>query len=346
MPCPTPANARAAFTLVELLVVIAIVGVLVALLLPAVQAARESARRASCTNNMKQIATAVHNYESSIRAFPPCFCWNGIASSKGGNWSAFGRILPYVEEQSLYQLIDFGQGYSNALLPDGSKLMTTRVALWMCASETNDTPKVDATGVIASYPASYGWNLGPWFVFDPAKHTGGSGAFHPNSALCAKDFTDGLSRTLMLAEVKTFTGVFRNTATAMSDTPPGSPADVCGFGGTPKVGASTNDNGAHTEWVDGKSFETGMTATFPPNTAVMCSSGGAQYDVDFVSQTESGSATIPTYAVLTARSYHPGVVNAVMMDGSVRVVADGMDLTLWRAMSTRNGSEVYDTNAN
>src|SRR5262249_13325026 len=93
------------------------------------------------------------------------------------------------------------------------------------------------------------------------------------------------------------------------------------------------------EWVDGKSFETAFTTTFVPNTYVTCASTTG-YDVDFISQTESGSTTIPTYSAMTSRSYHPEVVNAAMMDGSVRVGPNRIDISLWRALSTRAGGEI------
>lgn len=338
---PTP---RAAFTLVELLVVIAIVGVLVAMLLPAVQSAREAARRSQCTNNLKQIALATHNYESSMRRFPPNFCWNLVPGNKGGAWSGFARVLPYLEGSTIYQFIDFGQAYSNILMPDGTKLMTRRIPELICATEINDIVKVDASNLPASYPVNYAWNLGPWFVFDPVKNKGGSGAFYPNGALSPKSFTDGLSHTLMLSEVKAFTGLIRNTPTAMSATPPSQPGDICSLGGTAKVGPRPSDNGAHGEWVDGKSFETGFTTTFVPNSFVSCSSVGAQYDLDFISQSESGSTTIPTYSAITSRSYHVDGVNAAMMDGSVRTISNQIDIGLWRALSTRDGGEIVGSN--
>ena len=92
---------RRGFTLIELLVVIAIIAILVALLLPAVQQAREAARRAQCKNNLKQIGLALHNYQGALNVFPPSFC---IGNGDGGKWSPMARILPYVDQANLYNL--------------------------------------------------------------------------------------------------------------------------------------------------------------------------------------------------------------------------------------------------
>jgi prepilin-type processing-associated H-X9-DG protein len=92
------------------------------------------------------------------------------------------------------------------------------------------------------------------------------------------------------------------------------------------------------EWVDGKVHETGFTTVFPPNTVVAYPSGGATYDVDFVTATEASPGD--TYAAVTSRSYHTGGVNALLMDGSVRFVSNGISTTTWRALGTRAGGEV------
>src|SRR5205809_5891458 len=111
-------SAKKAFTLIELLVVIAIIGLLVALLLPAIQAAREAARRSQCKNNLKQIGLALHNYESARRGFPPGFisnaaAINGPGTGPGWGWGAF--ILPYLEESSVFQQIDFKRNITDTL---------------------------------------------------------------------------------------------------------------------------------------------------------------------------------------------------------------------------------------
>ena len=107
---PRRSWSRPGFTLVELLVVIAIIGVLVALLLPAIQAAREAARRTSCSNHLKQIGVAMHNYESTYRVFPPSATLP--ANRLSDSWSAPARILPFLEGGAVYNDVDFNQGYA------------------------------------------------------------------------------------------------------------------------------------------------------------------------------------------------------------------------------------------
>ncbi len=116
------------FTLVELLVVIAIIGILVGLLLPAVQAAREAARRISCSNNLKQIGLATLNYESSTRRLPPSLCID--LTTGGGAWSAHGRIMPYLEQGNFYDQIDLSIGWSQQ--PVVSRF---RVPVYFCPSD-------------------------------------------------------------------------------------------------------------------------------------------------------------------------------------------------------------------
>ncbi|HEX3727334.1 MAG TPA: DUF1559 domain-containing protein [Pirellulales bacterium] len=332
--------ARPAFTLVELLVVIAIIGVLVALLLPAVQSAREAARRSSCINNLKQTAVALHNYEGSHKVYPPSTLWNGIVNDSTNDISTLARLLPYLEEESLSANFTL-TSTEDQQMANGTPVQALRIATFMCPSEVNDMVKFNADGTLNAYPTSYGINMGTWLVFDPTLKTIPLGAFYPNSRLRPAHFTDGLSNTLMGAEIKTWASYYSGSTTATT-TLPMVPTDICALGGTAKMGPNVTDNKGHTEWGDGKCQQTGMTATFPPNTPVVCTYNGTAYDVDFVTMKEGGSLTVSTYAAITARSYHPGVVNAVMMDGSVRSIVDGIDLNLWRALATRAGGEVFD----
>lgn len=332
---------RHGFTLVELLVVIAVIGVLVSLLLPAVQMAREAARRSHCKNNLKQIALATLNYESALRVFPPSFCnlpGTTSAQNSGGNWSAQARVLPYLEQETIYKAIDFRIGYDAQ--PD---IAVLRVPHHLCPSEVNDRARLGGTPPApVHYPLNYAVNMGVWLVYDPVTQRGGLGAFHPNSGLVPSSFRDGLSNTLMLAEVKAFTPYFRNANNA-PPIPPTDPAQICGLGGQAKMGIVLDSNTGHTEWVDGRSHQAGFTTTFQPNTKVLCSVGGVTYDVDYTSRQEGVSLSDPTYAAVTARSYHPNLVNVAMMDGSVRSISDSIDLATWQALSTRAMSDAPDS---
>jgi prepilin-type processing-associated H-X9-DG protein len=151
-----------------------------------------------------------------------------------------------------------------------------------------------------------------------------------------------MSNTLGIAEVKGYTvrvgGSSNTTVYASPPPPPASPADLAGFG----LASVDPTKQTHVEWVDGKVHETGFTAAFPPNTLAALANGGTTYDVDFITATESGIGD--TYAAVTARSYHPGGVNAVFMDGSVRFVRNSIPQANWRALATRAGGEVIGDN--
>ncbi len=338
MSRPAAPSRTSGFTLVELLVVIAIIGILVALLLPAVQAAREAARRSQCSNNLKQIGLSLHNYESALTAYPPAMFWSGNTADSTNDISAFSRLLPYLEQANLG--VNFtATSNEDQQMADGTPVQAVRVATFICPSEIRDEAKYNADGTLNSYPGTYGLNLGPWMIYDPTRKTTPVGSFYVNSQLRPADFVDGLSNTLMAMEVKAWGSYFSGSTTATA-TIPQNPSDICGLGGTPKLGPNPTDNKEHTEWGDGKCNQTGATTTFPPNTQVLCTSGGATYDVDFVTTSEGKSNTVPTFGAITSRSYHPGVVNVVLMDGSVRTVTSGIDKNIWQSVSTRSGGEV------
>jgi prepilin-type N-terminal cleavage/methylation domain-containing protein len=334
--CFRSARQRPAFTLVELLVVIAIVGILIALLLPAIQAAREAARRSQCINNLKQIGIAVQNYHDTRKQLPPSFI--SQSTTPHDSWSIQSRLLPYLEEANLFEGINFKVTYKDASqIINGIQITSVEVPVYRCPSERNTTLRID--GATIWYPMSYGANLGTWFVYDPAAKKGGDGAFAADSTHGLGDFTDGTSHTLSFAEVKTYQPYLRESGnpSAPNSPIPADAATVVGYGGSFKP-----DSG-HTEWTDARSHQTGITAVFTPNYVVKYVNGGTNYDVDFTTSREGQSGTLLTYAAVTARSYHSGIVNVAMADGSTHSIADDVDLTLWRAMATRSGGEVIAT---
>ncbi len=328
------------FTLVEVLVVIAIIGMLVGLLLPAVHQAREAARRAQCLSNLRQVGLALHNYAGANTSFPPSFCirLGSALGTNNGSWSIHGRILPYIEQNNAYQRVRLDVPW-DAQVATG--VPTMRTPIYVCPSEVNNRVRVDASGNPYTYPHTYGFNFGTWLVYDPATGQRGDGVFFVNGAIGPADITDGLSNTAAAAEVKAFTSYFRNTRDP-GPTPPASPADLAALASAAdfKLGPNTNQNTGHTEWADGRVHHSGFTTVFAPNTFVKyVHTDGRTYDVDYNSQQEGRSATQRTYAAVTSRSYHPGVISTLNMDGSSRSVSNAIELAVWRALGTRAGGE-------
>jgi prepilin-type N-terminal cleavage/methylation domain-containing protein len=325
---------RRAFTLVELLVVIAIIGVLVALLLPAVQAARETARRSSCSNNLRQLALAVHNYEGVVGTLPASTIVNLNTASTSNNlaWGIHGRILPFIEQGNLYDKVDISQPWDFQEAING-----LRVPIYACPSDPGSRRVRDpGGGKVRLYSTNYGFNNGTCFVFNPQSRDGGDGVFYPNSHLRQAQITDGTSNTLMIAEVKAWQNYTRNGG------PPNTirPDDAATAATFVASGAEWKDTG-HTEWPDGRVHHTGFTATMQPNTKVTSTHSGLTFDGDYNSWQEGrdGSAGKPTYAIVTSRSFHAGIVLAACVDGSARSIASNIDLAVWRAMATRAGGE-------
>ncbi len=318
---------RRGLSLVELLVSLAVIAVMMGLLLPAIQGVRESARRVACSNNLRQIGLATHNYLAAMRRVPPSFCvarWQ-VGNGLGNSWSAQARILPYFEQDGVVHRVDLDLDWHLQVSPQTTAY---QVPGYLCPSEPRSEIRT-RQGLPYVAPVSYLFCSGTWHIFHPVSRVAGDGAVIVNGGLRDRDFRDGLSATLLASEGKTYQPYLRNVGAATVPLPD-------------RIDAFTRLSGqfkttGHTVWPDGRVHHTCFTTTFTPNRFIPYIENNELHDIDFSSQQEGKSAVLPTTSAVTARSHHAGLVNALRVDGSVFVVSNEVDGTVYRAMGTRDG---------
>ena len=336
-----------AFTLIELLVVIAIIAVLMALLLPAVQQAREAARRAQCKSQLKQLGLAIHNYESSMTCLPPASVIVKLPS--GSIWTIdvgpFARLLPFIDQGNVYNAMNLNAEYNDPTLPNAPAVGRV-IPLLMCPSEINrSTVSIPKYGDIGG--VNYGFLMGDWYVWSgvngsPAGNPPTRSAFGVNLTRRWADFSDGLSNTLLMSEVKNFQPYIRDCGSLSRinspDNIPSANADPMTV--APEYGGSgcTVLANAHTQWNEVAVHHIGVTTAWPPNKKTPGGPGNLYPDVDLNSQRERIGG--PTYAAITSRSYHTGGVHSLLGDGSVRMISSSIDGNAWRGLGTVAGGEV------
>ncbi|WP_206028628.1 DUF1559 domain-containing protein [Thalassoroseus pseudoceratinae] len=300
------------FTLIELLVVIAIIAILIALLLPAVQQAREAARRTQCKNNLKQIALAIENYESTFSVYPPgrlgcdginhgpC---NGDTNAQRVGTSGFVLLLPFMEKQNLYDSFSLADpvwgAYSTTWLTPNRAAVATRPEPYVCPSDTSE-PTISITVGSETGPAAtatYAFNsgsFGPSSGIGVQVKTDNNGLFVYKTAIGRQEITDGTSSTFLAGEVlDAHTGESQNIWTQ------GSRLLSC---------LRNTENPVNT----------------PPGTGITTSPYGTALNGAFGSR-------------------HPGGAQFAFADGHVSFISENIDLATYRALSTRSNGEVVET---
>jgi prepilin-type N-terminal cleavage/methylation domain-containing protein/prepilin-type processing-associated H-X9-DG protein len=331
---------RRAFTLIELLVAIAIIAVLIGLLLPAVQAAREAARRMRCVNNLKQLGLGMLNYESAQGGLPPqqVLTFTGTTLSWKSQWGVTSRIAPFLDLGPLYNAMNFANKTTDA---SNVTVVSTTLNVLICPSEVNPTPFLSGTTSFAV--SNYGWCEGDWYVYGGPGAPWNRSAFAPNLSRPLAAFTDGLSQTVLAAEVKTNLQAYHDCTGLPSSVadPNLLPSAATVLATVASTASTCKSVSGHTRWCNGNSFYDGFTTALTPNT--QAPAGTPALDSDYSSNDEDDGG--PTYAAITARSYHSGGVNSLLGDGSVRFIKNSISLTSWRALGSINMGEVLSSDS-
>ena len=344
---------RRGFTLIELLVVIAIIGVLIALLLPAVQAAREAARRASCVNNMKQIGLALHNYHDLQGSFPmgsgQCQYWPVFSYLSKQGLSIHSAILPQLEQQAVYNAINFSfgieDGSTNMPWPIQATAATTQLNVFICPSDVYAGDFVKGSN---SYFGSIGTttyfvnpNTTTWPNVGVMAGLPSTGLFTYGAVYRIADVTDGTSNTIAFCESTVgnpnsaqgqvnigLTGVAAVASAQVLDVNAIPAATItalqaCDAAWVNKTAAVDAQRGKN--WIHGSMAFTLFNTVALPNSAewTYCSN-------------QTGS----TSTFSEADSYHPGGVNTLMTDGSVKFIKSSISRGTWWALGTRGLGEV------
>lgn len=310
-------GSRRGFTLVELLVVIAIMGILIALLLPAVQMAREAARRTTCGNNLKQAALAMHNYEGVFKVFPL------IGTPSNWAYSPQAQVLPFLEQGNLHGLIDYrvslmvGPAWAATLNPRYLNVADKSISVFLCPSDGGEP--FTTIGPVRWAGGNYQVNGGSGVGLNYRTTSRNDGMFWQGSTTTFGSMSDGSSNTILLAE--TLMGFrqdspqlldFKRQMKRVSGGAPGQvDADVLA------AAPATGFNGRRAEsWLRGLGYNVSVNGYFPPNVAVP--------DVVFHGD-----------GLLAARSNHPNGVQVALGDGSVRLIPNHINLVTWRSLFAR-----------
>ncbi|MBX3437364.1 MAG: DUF1559 domain-containing protein [Planctomycetaceae bacterium] len=332
---------RRGFTLIELLVVIAIIAILIALLLPAVQQAREAARRTQCKNHLKQIGLALHNYESTNSRLPQASIIVRLPDGaiRTNYMGPHMRILPYIEQNNLYDATDANTTYGDL---NNREAVGRRIPLFLCPSDPRQEQKNHTVyGTIAG--TSYGFCMGDWYVWlgeenSPPART----AFGVNLSRRFADFPDGLSNTIFISEVKAYTPYVRDCGPlSLINDPhnvPAPNADPLTVAPEYGAGGCAFLLDGHSEWAEMAVHHIGFTTAWTPNKVTPGGPGMAYPDVDLNSRRERVGG--PSFAAITSRSHHTGGVQSLLGDGTVRFISSSIDGLLWRALGSVAGGEV------